>query len=130
MKPKKILLIEDDPDIRLGLEVRLKSKGYTVISKNNATDGIQAASNEKPDLLILDLGLPDIHGFDVLKHLRTSEGTSQLPVIILTAQGTTENLTKALTADTVITFLEKPVSNEELLATIEIGLKNYGKQTK
>lgn len=125
---KKILLIEDDNDIRLGLEIRLKANNYEVISKSNATEGLKAALMDKPDLLILDLGLPDIHGFDVMKRLQSMASTSVLPIIILTAQGTTENLTKALTSDNVVTFLEKPVSNEELLATVKIGLENLGKQ--
>lgn len=121
MSPK-ILIVEDDADIRLGLEIRLKANKYQVVSVGTATEGIQAFKNEKPNLVVLDLGLPDMSGFEVIKFIHLKPETSKVPVIILTAQGTSENLTRSLLAENVVTFLEKPISNEELLATIQVGL--------
>ena len=122
-----ILLIEDDADISLGLKIRLEAAGYAVQAKANGAEGLKAVTSLHPDLVILDLGLPDVHGFDVLKKLNINPETSKIPVIILTAQGTTENFTKGMTADNVITFLEKPVNNEELIATVKVGIQQSKK---
>lgn len=119
---KTILIVEDDSDIRLGLEVRLKASGYGVETAIDAESGTKSAMTLNPDLIILDLGLPDQNGFEVIRRLQEDEKASKIPVVILTAHGTTENLTKSLSQESIVTFLQKPVSNEELLATIQIGL--------
>ena len=121
MSPK-ILIVEDDPDIRLGLEIRLRANKFNVVTAATANEGINAFKKETPNLVVLDLGLPDMSGFEVIKYIQLSPVTAKVPVIILTAQGTTENFTKAMTLENVVTFLEKPISNEELLTTIQVSL--------
>ncbi len=122
MACNKILIVEDDRTLQRALEIRLKSNGYEVLLAADGETGVELARKDKPDIIILDLGLPGIDGFGVIKELRAQTETAKTPIVILTAQGSLENLTKSLEAD-VVTLLEKPVDNEELLTTIRMGLK-------
>jgi DNA-binding response OmpR family regulator len=83
---KKILIIEDEKELAFGLATLLKSQGYLVIIANDSLFGISSAYKEKLDLIILDLGLPAGGGFYVLENLKKSIKTSNIPVLILTAQ--------------------------------------------
>lgn len=123
---KKILLIEDNAKIRRYLELELTESGYNTISSSNGTSGLKEMRNNDFDLLLLDLGLPDITGENICKEVRTF---SNIPIIILTAKD--EVLTKVslldLGADDYIT---KPFVVEELLARIRVCLRNKQSDVK
>lgn len=123
---KKILLIEDNAKIRRYLELELTDSGYDIMSSPNGTLGLKEIQNSNFDLLLLDLGLPDISGEEVCKQVRTF---SNIPIIILTAKD--EILTKVslldLGADDYIT---KPFVIEELLARIRVCLRSGGSDKK
>lgn len=80
----KILIIEDDRDLAEMLNAYLRVQGYEVVSVNWGEEGIQAAQTSRPDLLILDIRLPDIDGFEVARRLRADRKTSDIPIIFLT----------------------------------------------
>ncbi len=90
MQPKKILIIEDSRSLADSLEDLLTFKGYQTIKANDGTTGLILARNEHPDLILLDLRLPDIDGFSVLRTLRKDDWGKSAKVLILTAADTSE----------------------------------------
>jgi DNA-binding response OmpR family regulator len=113
---KKILVVDDDEDMRRGLGIRLKASGYNVVFAHDAISATGMARKEKPDLIILDIGLPGGDGFIVMERLVSITETS-VPVIVVTGRDPSTNRKRALDAGAKAFFL-KPADNEELLAAI------------
>jgi DNA-binding response OmpR family regulator len=124
---KKILIIEDELDLIKGLRLNLADEGFDVDSAVNGTEGLRKAVEEAPDLIILDIMLPEMDGLEVCRKLRQKNIST--PVIMLTAKG--EEIDKVvgleIGADDYIT---KPFSIRELLARIKARLRNTGKEGK
>ncbi|NQT32141.1 MAG: response regulator transcription factor [Candidatus Omnitrophica bacterium] len=114
---KKILIIEDDQGYALMLQKLLVEKGYNVLLVYDTVFGTRAARTEKPDLVILDIGLPGGGGLNVLENLRMSTFTSNLPVIILSATSEEETKQKAFDKG-AIEYIEKPFSIPDLLKVV------------
>ena len=116
--PKRILVVEDDATIRDTLTFNLKKEGYAVTVAQDGADGVAKARSSRPDLILLDLHLPDIHGDQVLAALRSHPLTGQIPVVVLTADATAgqaERLRKAGAAD----CMTKPLDLARLLTIID-----------
>lgn len=117
---QRILLIEDDPAMRMGLRDNLEVEGYEVLGAETAGAGVEAALRERPDLILLDIMLPDGDGLDVCRTLR-AEGL-QMPVIMLTAKG--QEIDKVLGLEMgADDYVVKPFSLRELLARIHAQLR-------
>jgi two-component system KDP operon response regulator KdpE len=116
----KILVIEDEPEIRRFLRVSLTSHDFDLLEADNGRDGILQAAAHSPDLVILDLGLPDIDGVEVIRQVR---GWSQLPIIIVSARGQEGDKVTALDAG-ADDYLTKPFGAGELLARIRVALRH------
>lgn len=116
-KARKILVIDDDLDIRRGLNARLRANGYETLFAQDCIGAMSAARKEKPDLILLDLGLPGGDGFLVLERLKNNMNLATIPVVVLSARDAARNEQRALDGGAVA-FLEKPADNEELLGTI------------
>jgi DNA-binding response OmpR family regulator len=119
----KILVVEDDPSIRMGLEDTLTAKGYEVEVVGRGSDGAERAISGKYDLVVLDVMLPDIDGFEVCRRIRGSRGSARsVPVIILSARGAELDRVRGLElgADDYVT---KPFSLMELLARVASVLR-------
>jgi len=125
MSQKTILIVDDDPDVRLGLHIRLKANHYNVIFAADGMASIAEARKHTPDLIILDLGLPAGDGFSVLERLKANDSLALIPVIILSARNLNPNMARALKAGAKA-FLQKPVDNVQLLSAIRqvLGEKN------
>jgi two-component system KDP operon response regulator KdpE len=121
MSGKKILIIDDDPHLLLGLTARLRANGYKVISATDAISAIAVARQEAPDLVILDLGLPGGDGFLVLERMRGLADIGATPVIVLSARDPADNKKRALDAGAVA-FFQKPPDNHEFLTAIRQAL--------
>ena len=122
----RILVVEDDPSIRMGLEDTLTAKGYQVDAVARGADGADRAVNGRYDLVVLDVMLPDIDGFEVCRRIRASRGASRrLPVIMLSARGAELDRVRGLElgADDYVT---KPFSLMELLARVASVLRRAG----
>lgn len=121
---KKILFVEDEAALQEAFGEVLKQAGYEVIMALDGEIALRLAKSEKPDLILLDLVLPKIHGFDVLKRLKKDKETENIPVIVLT------NLEKAEDVDTAIelgakTYLVKTQYNlEEVIDKIKRIIKD------
>lgn len=118
-KKSTILIIEDELPIRKILNISLESAGYKVVECDNGREGTRLAASVSPDLILLDLGLPDIDGKDVIGTIRE---WSQTPIIICSARSTDEEIIKSLSlgADDYVT---KPFNPDILLARIHTNLR-------
>lgn len=117
---KKILIVDDEASIRKFLRVSLESAGYVVIEAPTARDGIRELTATQPDLVILDLGLPDMEGYDAIKKIR---GWMKLPIVVLTVRDDDETKVKVLDAG-ADDYLTKPFSLPELLARLRMALRH------
>ena len=119
MPNETLLLIEDDPEMRLALRLALEDEDYRVVEAANAAAGIEAFFRETPDLVLLDLRLPDRRGLDVCRELRAQ---SIVPIIIVTAQTDTHDLVAGLEAG-ADDYVTKPVVPKALAARIRAMLR-------
>ncbi len=119
MSKQKILLIEDDPIIQRFLTLALKTHQYDVINAFEGSIGLSMLINQHVDLILLDLGLPDIDGMQVLKEIRA---VSQIPIIIISARGREEDKVVALD-EGANDYVTKPFNINEVLARIRVALR-------
>ena len=117
---QKILLVDDDQDFALVLTTRLEANGYEVSVAHNGKTGMFKFENEKPDLIVVDLVMPEMDGYTMLKELRRNNLLGNTPVIVLTAR---EGLKDLLAMEGVRDYLVKPFGTEELLDRIRWNLK-------
>jgi DNA-binding response OmpR family regulator len=121
MTGKKLLVVDDDTDIVRAMSTRLRAHGYQVVLAPDAVAAISTARAEKPDLIILDIGLPGGDGFVVLERLKGVSELALIPVIVLSARHPTPNRDQALHAGAQA-FFQKPVDIDEFLAAIRKAL--------
>jgi DNA-binding response OmpR family regulator len=119
---EKILVIEDDPVARADLEARLEANGYSVARAADAASAMTVVNRERPDLILLDLGLPAGDGFLVLERLRKIEALAAIPVLVITGRNDAETR-KRVEGMGVPPLLVKPVQTEALLAAIGEALE-------
>lgn len=119
MNKSEILIIDDEPSIRKLLEINLEANGYKVNQAANGKEGIILAANHPPDLILLDIGLPDLNGHDVLVELRQWFNKA---IIILSVQDSEQDIVKALD-NGASDYLTKPFRTGELLARIRSAIK-------
>lgn len=118
----RILIVEDEPDIALALQVLLHRSGHKVTHVTDGATALRAAHEIRPHLIVLDIGLPVMDGWEVLDRLRD---ISDLPVLLLTAAGRDEDKVRGLRSG-ADDYLTKPFSNPELVARVEALLRRSG----
>ena len=123
MNRAKIMIVDDDPELRTALKVRLRANHYDTVSACDGYSAIALAQKERPNLILLDLGLPAGDGYVVLKRLQDSDNLSHIPVIVLTARDPQANEDRSLEAGAAA-FFQKPADNHELLEVIQATLRN------
>lgn len=116
-----VLIIDDETQIRRFLDIALRAQGYKTILAENGQKGLEALALQGADLVILDLGLPDLDGFDVLRELRS---WSKVPVIVLSVRSDEEEKVKLLDAG-ANDYVTKPFSIQELMARIRVLLRQH-----
>ncbi|NND03458.1 MAG: response regulator transcription factor [Acidimicrobiia bacterium] len=116
--PQKVLVVEDDPTLRRLIELCLKQPNREIDLRSNGSDGLEAYRDSAPDVVVLDLVLPGIDGWDVLRELR-AESDESVAVVIVTADATAETRDRAVLsgADALIT---KPFRPDELRNTVDL----------
>jgi two-component system, OmpR family, KDP operon response regulator KdpE len=115
----RILVVDDEPNILATVTPLLRGRGYDVVAAMSGRAALDAFDREKPDLLILDLGLPDMNGIEVCRQIRQ---TSSAPILVLSARGAEGDKVKALDAG-ADDYVTKPFGAEELLARIRAALR-------
>lgn len=119
MNKAEILIIDDEPQIRKLLQINLESNGYKVIQASTGKEGLLLAANHPPDLILLDIGLPDISGHEILRELKEWYNK---PVIILSVQDSETDIVSALDKGAT-DYLTKPFRTGELLARIRSAIR-------
>lgn len=116
--PARILVIEDDPDALRFAQYTLEQQGYQVLTAANGLEGLRKIREEKPDLIVLDIMLPGMDGFQLCRRLRATESGAKLPILMLTAKarGGDRDTGFRLGADQ---YLTKPASPDQLVASVE-----------
>lgn len=122
MGHEKILIIEDEKDILELIAFNLECTGYTVFKASNGEDGLAAVKKELPDLILLDLMMPGIDGFDVCRTLKSDKSTKNIPIIMLTAKGEDSDIVSGLELGAE-DYVTKPFSPKILIARIRTILR-------
>ena len=117
----KILIVEDDQDTRQLLKIRLESKGYETAFAADAVTAIQVARTERPDLILLDMGLPGGDGVVVMERLKIFPALAHIPVVVVSAREPTVTEPRATEAGAQA-YVQKPIDNEELLGAVRSAL--------
>jgi two-component system, OmpR family, KDP operon response regulator KdpE len=117
--PQRILIVDDEPSLLATMAPLLRSRGYEVMTAMSGRAALEAFEHDKPDLIVLDLGLPDVDGIEVCRAIREQSAT---PIVVLSARGTESDKVRALDtgADDYVT---KPFGAEELTARIRAALR-------
>jgi two-component system KDP operon response regulator KdpE len=124
MPEAAVVLIEDEPEIRRFLRPILEAQGYRLFAASTGGDGLVEAASRQPDIVILDLGLPDIDGLEVIRRLRE---WSSVPIVVLSARGQERDKVAALDAG-ADDYVEKPFASGELLARIRVALRRAARR--
>ncbi len=114
---KKVLLIEDEPNIIEAIRFILQRAGWVVETHSNGADAAEAVRRAAPDVLILDVMLPNRSGYDILQEVRADGAMAALPVLMLTARGQKKDRELAEKLG-VSRFMTKPFANDEIVATV------------
>jgi CheY-like chemotaxis protein len=132
MNRKKILVVDDNPVITKTLSMKLTSAGYEVITAAEGSDAVAAARKQKPDLIVLDISLPENvggvpwDGFKIIEWLRRLDEAKNIPVIVITGAQAEQFKDKSLSTGAVA-FFRKPIDNEQLLEAIRKALEGADK---
>ncbi|MGI8773840.1 MAG: response regulator [Actinomycetota bacterium] len=114
----RVLVIEDEPDIRFLTSLILNHEGHTVLEASTGAEGLVRMRDQAPDLVLLDIRLPDMQGWDVLKAARAEPETSKVPIVIMSAHSSGHTLDRAMMAGSN-GYLVKPFKHEELIAVVK-----------
>jgi len=121
-RKKKILIVEDEKDIAEGIKARLDLGGYSVIMAFDGKEGVEKARSEKPDLILMDVMMPLLNGFDACEIIKGESKTKDIPIIVLTALPNIDDADKAFKAG-ANDFLNKPFTNQKLMEKIKKALE-------
>ena len=121
VKRRRILIVEDDPLSLIVLRQLLTAQGHEILQSSEGWGGINRARNEQPDLIVMDIKLPDISGLDATLLLKKDDQTKNIPIIVVTACITPEDKAKALKSG-CDAYIAKPVNMANLLRTVELVL--------
>lgn len=116
--PKKILAIDDTDSILDLYRILLRGKGYELTTASTGREGLEALRAETPDLVLLDIGLPDISGWDILRIIRRTEGNEDLPVIVATVLDEDADVAHGWILDCT-SFLSKPLDADRLVLLVD-----------
>ena len=116
---ERILIVDDEPTLVATIAPLIRARGYEVLTAMSGQAALEAVHRDAPDLVILDLGLPDIDGVDVCRQIRESRST---PIVVLSARGAENDKVRALDAG-ADDYVTKPFGTEELLARIRVALR-------
>ena len=119
---KKILFVEDEAALQKTFGDILSQEGYQIVKAMDGEQGLKLAGTEKPDLILLDLILPKVHGFDVLKNLKEDDETKDIPIIVLTNLEGTGDVEKAIELGATTYLIKANYTLEEVIAKIKKAL--------
>ncbi|HEX8832607.1 MAG TPA: response regulator [Abditibacteriaceae bacterium] len=122
MSKKKILVVDDEPDIVEMLAMNLIKSGYEVVSGQNGVEALELVAEHKPDLVLLDVMMPEMSGLDALKRLKADLATQNIPVVMLTAKDSPADMAEGWDNGSDL-YLIKPIVPSELMEFIKVILE-------
>jgi DNA-binding response OmpR family regulator len=127
MAPSRILVVDDDAAVLDVLRLALASGGHDVLAAGSAMEGLVRAQGERPDLVLLDILMPEMDGWELLKLLRLDPATRDMPVVIVSARSEPRDRVRGL-QEGAVDYLTKPFSVAELLAAVDTALARAGRE--
>ena len=121
MDAKRILVVDDEPRVREMIEFRLRLFGYEVLQAADGREALEVAIREQPDLVLLDVMMPELDGFQVCSRLKQEESTKDIPVVMLTAKAEAKDVTRAFNSGAV-DYVVKPYDPVVLQQKVVQGL--------
>ncbi len=125
MQRKKILLVDDSSTILLMEKFILKSEPYDVVTANNGAEAVERAVSERPDLILLDVVMPKMSGFEACRTIRSNAATKSIPIVMVTTRSEAANVETGWEAGCT-DYVTKPINATELLAKVRALLSSYG----
>ena len=125
---EKILIIDDDVDTLRLVGLMLQRQGYEIIAASNGSQGLTKALEERPDLILLDVMMPDMDGWDVYQQMKADESTRDIPVIVVTAKAQSIDKVLGLHIAKVDDYISKPFSPSELVDSVEKVLARFASE--
>ncbi len=122
--PHRILVVDDESDVVLIIKTTLQAEGYDVASATNGRDALDEAFETRPDLIVLDVMMPGMTGFEVLRQLKANETTATVPVLMLTGVSDKKKIQEALESG-IDYYLVKPFDFDDLLGKIKQALEGF-----
>lgn len=122
MGAKKLLLVDDSNTVLLMEKMLLANEGYQLVTASNGREAVQKAHSEKPDLILLDVVMPDLNGFEACKQIRAREETRHIPVIMVTTRSEATNVQIGFESG-CNDYVTKPINGVELITKIKNHLK-------
>jgi two-component system alkaline phosphatase synthesis response regulator PhoP len=119
---KKILIADDEEDVKVVVQLFLESKGYEIVTAFDGLDALDKTRQEKPDLILLDIMMPIMDGFEVCKKIKADPVTAEIPVVMLSASSHSESKARGLEAGAV-EYIIKPFEPDQLEETLRRHLK-------
>ena len=119
-----IMVVDDEPDIVYLVEKMLKKEGYDTIHAYNGEEALMKLENAKPDLILLDVMMPGISGWETSKKIKENPETSSIPIAMLTVKSTDEDMEKSFQYAHCDAHISKPIIREKMLSTVKWLLKN------
>ena len=113
---KHVLVVDDEEQLALAIKIRLQSQGYEVVTANDGQQALELASQQRPDLIIMDVLMPVMDGYSCLRELNTRFGRGKIPIIILTAR---ERMKDLFELEGIEDYVIKPFDHEDLLVRID-----------
>ena len=122
----KIVIAEDEPDIRTLITFTLQFAGHEVIPTANGAEAVEAVRREKPDIVLMDVRMPRLTGYEACRQLKADESTQDIPVVFLSAKGQESEVQEGLEAG-AIDYILKPFSPDQLTARVQEILQQTGR---
>ena len=129
MEKSRILVVDDEPGIVDIARANLEGYGYTVIAAHDGEEALEKVKTEKPDLVVLDILMPEMDGWDVLERIESDPELAGIPVIMLTARASDEDVLRGLETGAV-EYMTKPFYPQDLVAAVKINLDVFDPQLR
>ena len=123
---KKILVVDDEEQLALAVKIRLQSKGYQVILASDGRAALNLSIQEKPDLILMDVMMPNMDGYSCLREMNAKFGRGKIPIIVLTARDRMKDLFEL---EGIEDYVVKPFDHEDLMIRIERAFKRRAAKT-
>src|SRR5688572_2251974 len=125
MSRKKILLVDDSATTLMMEQMVLRGQGYEIVTAKNGREAVVTAAGEKPDLILLDVVMPEMNGFEACRRIREQEETQYVPIIMVTTKGEEQNVETGFESG-CSDYITKPINGAELLTKVRSYLDKIG----